>query len=114
MELVVRQSQVGAVTVVHVSGEADLATLPKLADALTRATADAAGIVAVDLDEVQVLDDAALGLLLGAAGRARQAGAELSVVCSAEPQRERLAITGFDRAVAVVSSLDQLARKSGS
>src|SRR5262245_57047419 len=105
MDLVVRQSQVGAIVVVEVRGEADLATLPKLADALTRATADAAGVVAVDLDDVQVLDDAALGLLLGAAGRARQGGAELSVVCSAAPLRDRLAITGFDRAVTVVSSL---------
>ena len=61
--------------------------------------------MAVDLDGVDVLDDTGLGVLLGAAGRARQAGGELVVVVSDERLRARFEATGFDRAVAVVDRL---------
>ena len=62
-------------------GSVDLATLPQLGDALFRLVADHPGQrVAVDLDGVDVLDDTGLGVLLGAAGRARQAGGDLVVV----------------------------------
>jgi anti-anti-sigma factor len=59
----------------------------------------------VDLDGLDVIDDTALGTLLGAAGRARVAGGDLEVVTSSARLRERLAVTGFDRAVTVRSSL---------
>ena len=91
-----------------VSGEIDLATIPKLHDALTRGLASPTPTLFVDLDGVYVCDDTGLGVLLGAAGRARQAGGELVVVCSPGPLRERLASTGFDRAVTVVAGIAQL------
>ena len=107
MDLVVHQTTVGTLSVLQVSGEVDLATLPRLADALTRAVGGP-DTVAVDLDGVHVMDDTGLGLILGAAGRARQAGGDVAVVCSSALLRERLAITGFDRAVRVVSRLSEL------
>ena len=55
--------------------------------------------VAVDLDGVDALDDTALGVLLGAAGRGRQAGGDLAIVCASERLRGRFAVTGLDRAV---------------
>ena len=61
--------------------------------------ADHAGrTVAVDLDGVDALDDTGLGVLLGAAGRARQAGGDLVVVCASEHLRARFTLTGLDRA----------------
>jgi anti-sigma B factor antagonist len=106
MDLVVRQTRVGALNVVHLAGEVDLATLPKMSDALVRAVdADADATVVVDLDGVQLLDDAGLGLLLGAAGRARRRHGDVIVVCSPGTLRRHLALTGFDRAVRVVETL---------
>jgi anti-anti-sigma factor len=104
MDLQTRQITVAGTTVLVLSGEIDLATLPKLADALTRLAAVDAS-VAVDLDGVHVLDDAALGLLLGTAGRMRRRNHDLVVVCSSSGLRERLADTGFDRAVRVVERI---------
>ena len=77
---------VGALPVLTLSGSVDLATLPRLQDGLLAAwpPTTPAQRVAVDLDGVDVLDDTALGVLLGAAGRARQAGGDLIVVCAAE------------------------------
>lgn len=104
MDLQARQTTVGDTTVLALAGEIDLATLPRLADALTRLVT-VNGPVAVDLDGVFVLDDAALGLVLGTAGRARRQGHDLVVVCTNAVLRERLADTGFDRAVRVLERI---------
>ena len=96
----------GTVPVLSLSGAVDLSTVPVLRDALVRLVADHAGqLVAVDLDGVDVLDDSGLGLLLGAAGRARGDGGELVVVTADRRLRDRFAVTGLDRAVDVVVRL---------
>ena len=67
----------------QVSGEIDLSTVPMLHDALRRLIADhLAQTVVIDLDGISVLDDAGLGVLLGAAGRAREQGGDLVIVCT--------------------------------
>lgn len=103
MSITTRTVQIGGALVLNVSGEVDLTTLPRLSDALTRFIAAATGtsVSYIDLDGVHVLDDAALGILLGAGARARQAGGELVVVCSPGVLHHRLNITGFSRALRV-------------
>lgn len=93
---------VGDDAVITLSGEVDLATVPLLHDALTKALTHHPGRpLIIDLDGLTVLDDTGLGVLLGAAGAAREAGAELSVVCNNMRLRERLDRTGFSRAIDV-------------
>jgi anti-sigma B factor antagonist len=106
MEPALVTSAVGGTGVLAVGGEVDLATIPRLRDALVRLVGDHRGAtVAVDLDGVGVLDDSGLGVILGAAGRAREAGGDLVVVCSDARLRARLRLTGLDRAVEVRASL---------
>jgi anti-sigma B factor antagonist len=93
---------VGDAAVISLSGEVDMATLPLLHDALSKALAHHPGrMLVIDIDGVTVLDDTGLGVLLGAAGSARQSGADLSVVCNNLRMRDRLDLTGFSRAVEV-------------
>lgn len=93
---------VGDDAVITLSGEVDVSTIPQLHDALTKAlTHHPNRTLVIDLDSVTVLDDTGLGVLLGAAGSARQAGADLAVVCNNVRLRERLDRTGFSRAVEV-------------
>jgi anti-sigma B factor antagonist len=97
---------VGGVPVLSLIGSADLATVAELRDLLLRFTSDHPGErVAVDLDGVDSLDDVGLGVLLGAAGRTRQNGGDLTVVCSDGQLRERFTVTGLDRAIGVTSTL---------
>jgi anti-anti-sigma factor len=106
MTLEVTSSVVGGRAVVVLAGTVDLATVPSLYNALTTAILDDPGsTVAVDLSAVRSLDDVALGVLLGAAGRARRRGGDLVVVAADDALRQRLAITGFDRAITVTTSL---------
>lgn len=93
---------VGGDAVISLSGQIDLATIPLLHDALTKALTHHPGrTLIIDLDGVTVLEDTGLGVLMGAAGSARQTGADLVVVCNNMRLRERLDRTGFSRAIEV-------------
>ena len=95
--------------VVVLTGSADLSTVPTLQNALARVIVERQGeTVAVDLDAVDTVDDVALGLLLGAAGRARRNGGDIVIVCANEHLRDRFAVTGLDRAITVTTSLADL------
>jgi anti-sigma B factor antagonist len=104
MELLCSLTTIGAMPVLQVSGEIDLATLPYLGDQLTRAISLHGGTTLfVDLDGVTALDDTGLGMLLGAAGRARGQGGDVAIVCTSERLRARFATTGLDRALHVLA-----------
>jgi anti-sigma B factor antagonist len=106
MELLCRLDDAGGRPVLQVSGEIDLATVPLLHDHLARALSQHHGATLwVDLDGVTTLDDTGIGVVLGAAGRAREQGGDLRVVCTSPRLLRRFALTGFDRAVAVEAHL---------
>lgn len=106
MELSILKSTIGGRPTLGLSGEIDLATIPALHNALVRLAHDNQGrVVVVDLDGVSVCDDAGLGVLLGGAGRIRETGGDLIVVCSDGRFRQRLARTGFDRAIQIEPSI---------
>ena len=88
--------------VVELDGDADLGALPTLQQLLTRAVDRAASSVVVDLDGLTVLDDAALGLIVGAAAAARRRDVELRLICTEPRRRARLADTRLDRILPVV------------
>jgi anti-anti-sigma factor len=102
VDLTLHRSIVGEVPVLAVVGEIDLASVPQFRDACVRLVADHPGrLVALDLDGVTVLDDAGLGIALGAADRARATGGDVVIVCSSERLLARFDRSGFDRAVDV-------------
>lgn len=102
MELDCHLVTVGHQSVLVVSGEVDLATVPALRNHLGRALGGCRGTtLVVDLDAVTAIDDAGLGALLGAAGRARESNGDLVLVCTEPSLRRRLEVTRLDRAVDV-------------
>ncbi len=106
MDLVCRTTIVGDIATLQLLGEIDLASIPVLHDATVRLVADASGhTVAIDLDGVTVVDDTGLGVLLGAAARAREAGGDLILVCTSERLRRRFELSGLSRAIEVRTRL---------
>lgn len=90
------------VPTVACDGVVDLGSIAVFRDALLRCIhAHAGQTVVVDIDGVSALDDAGLGILLGAAATARQAGGDLDVVCTNERMLTRLERTHLDRALTV-------------
>ena len=97
-----RVALIGDTPTVALGGIVDLGSVPVLHDVLTRTVLDHPGAtIVVDLDGVVAFDDTALGVLLAAAGRARELAGELEILCSSDRLLERLAVTRFDRAVTV-------------
>lgn len=108
MDLRLTTTRVGEHPVVALSGIADLSAAPGLYDYLRRACSDHPGeTLLVDIDGLLALDDAALGLLFGAAAGALQSGGEFEVICTNERLRARLQATRFDRAIVVRSSISE-------
>ena len=106
MELLCRLTSLGDRPVLHLSGETDLSTLPLLRDQLTRAISLHVGrTLFVDLDGLLAIDDTGLGMLLGAAGRTRELGGDLVLVCTTDRLLTRFALTGLDRAITVAGSV---------
>lgn len=109
VDLELRTGRVGPRATLFVTGDLDLSGVPRFTTALTRlVTENPAQLVCVDLDGAGLVDDTALGILLGAAGRARTSGGDVAVVCTGAHLRARLADNGFDRAVQVASSVSGL------
>lgn len=105
MSLSVRRDVVGEVDVIALTGTVDLSTLPRFTDALNRAVAEGRPVVAVDLEAISVIDDAALGILLGAASRLRRADRRLVLVISDSRIVEHLEATGVASIIPIVPSL---------
>ena len=66
--------------------------------------------IALDLDGITVLDDAALGILLGAASRIRINGGQMSVVCSNPKIVDYLQRTQLDRIIPLANSVHNIPR----
>lgn len=97
---------VGGSTVVALDGTVDLASVGTLHSDLSRVVRRHPGaVILVDLDAVDSLDDAGLGVLLGAAAAARELGGDIEVVCSRPALVERFRRSRFDRAVTVRSTI---------
>ncbi len=106
MQVHTRVDNVAGSIVVTVDGMVDLSSVGQLHDDLARTVRQHPGVALVlDLDGVSVLDDAGLGVLLGAAAATRDTGGDLEVVCTRTALHERLTRTRFDRAVTVRGSI---------
>ena len=106
MDLRTTASTVGGIPTVAVDGVVDLASIAVFRDALLRTIHSNSGeLIMADLDGVAALDDAGLGVLLGAAAAARQADGDLEIVCNGERLRTRLERTRLDQAIAVRTSI---------
>lgn len=93
----------GGATVVHVVGEVDVATAPRLEEAL--ADVDS-GVVVLELSRCTFLDSAGIRTLIGAARRLSDVGGSLRIV-SVDPGIARLLeITAVDTLIGVHPSLE--------
>ncbi|MEZ5256116.1 MAG: STAS domain-containing protein [Ilumatobacteraceae bacterium] len=91
MQLTCRLASFADLAVLECTGEVDLATLPRFRDALVRHVDLHPGqVVAVDVDGLAALDDAGLGILLGAGARARSRHGDVLVICGSPRLRFRL------------------------
>ncbi|MGH9282370.1 MAG: STAS domain-containing protein, partial [Acidimicrobiales bacterium] len=93
--------------ILAVSGEVDLATAPRLREALASVVADGHLNVVVDLSEIEFLDSTGLGALVTGLKRVRARGGDMKVVCTSPRVCKVFEITSIDKVVPVCASVDE-------
>jgi anti-sigma B factor antagonist len=105
MQLQVERRDAEDVAVVAVRGELDLEGAPDLRLALIEAIDENPGRrVVVDLEAVDFLDSAGLGVLVGGLKRARSNDGDLALVATGRSVLKVLELTGLTRVFAIHAS----------
>ena len=94
-----------AATLVVLRGDLDLSTASELRECLVKVIDQGARVV-IDLEAVDFLDSAGLGILVGGLKRARTHGGELELVCTSQDVLKPLEITGLDRVFTIHAGRD--------
>jgi len=92
-------------TVVHVDGELDILTAPKLGAQLDGIVRKGSGDVVLDLRDAVFIDSAGLHILLTAHRRLTRASRRLAVICVEGPVRRVIELARLIETLGVVSSL---------
>jgi anti-sigma B factor antagonist len=95
------------IDVIDVAGEIDVSTAPRLRALLIDLTSKNSCHLVVDLAKVQFLDSAGVGVLVGAAKRARANDSSLVLVCTQARILKVFKITGLTKVFAIHETVDQ-------
>jgi anti-sigma B factor antagonist len=93
--------------VIAVTGEVDVATVPRLREQLHSLVAQGSHHIVVDLDAVDFLDSTGLGVLVGALKRVRTHDGELALVCTQPRIRKVFEVTGLTKVFSLFDSVDE-------
>ncbi len=91
---------------VSMSGEVDIYTAPRLKERLALLLDAGVTRVVVDLSGVSFIDSTALGVLIGAVRRLREAGGVMALVVATRPVERVLMLTGLDRVFTIHATRD--------
>ena len=86
---------------VHLRGELDLSTAPRLREELLRLSSDGATAVTVDLSELEFVDSTGLSVLITALKRLREKGGDMELRSPNPGTRRVLEITGLTEVFAI-------------
>ena len=95
-------------TVLVLGGELDLASSPALEEALARAAESGAGLVIVDLRQVEFIDSTGLSVLVRAHQRAQEAGRRFGLVNGGSQVQRLLSLTGVAERILLAASPEEL------
>jgi anti-sigma B factor antagonist len=94
----------GEATVVHVSGDLDVYTAPRLKETLDKGLAG--NRLVLDLSSVEFIDSTALGVLVGALRLSQSSGGDLRLVVGDPFLLKVFRITGFDGMFSIYPQLE--------
>lgn len=105
MSLSISTEANGDSTVIHVGGDLDVYTAPRLRETLQESV-PSGGRVVLDLSQVQFIDSTALGVLAGAHQAAQAGGGDFRIVVDDPFLLKIFHITGFDGIFAIFSQVE--------
>jgi anti-sigma B factor antagonist len=109
MDLGLDVSEQNGHAVLAVSGEVDVATVPRLREQLHALVAEGNRRIIVDLDGVDFLDSTGLGVLVGALKRVRSNDGDLYLVCTQPRIRKVFEVTGLTKVFSLFDTVEDAA-----
>jgi anti-sigma B factor antagonist len=100
--------------VLAVSGEVDVATVPRLREQLHGLVAQGSNQIIVNLDAVDFLDSTGLGVLVGALKRVRSNDGDLYLVCTQPRIRKVFEVTGLTKVFQLFDTVDDAVAGAGA
>jgi anti-sigma B factor antagonist len=97
VDLSIETRNVGARTVLAVSGEIDVYTAPKLREQIVQLVDEGRYHLVVDMEQVEFLDSTGLGVLVGGLKRVRAHDGSLQLVCTQDRILKIFRITGLTK-----------------
>ena len=94
-------------SVLAVTGEFDLASVPRVRRAVIDTLAIGNAYLVLDLTGVDFIDSSGLGVVLGSVRRARAIGGDVRVVVQEPQVRAVFEVTGLDRILELYPSVDE-------
>jgi anti-sigma B factor antagonist len=94
----------GDVQVIRVGGYVDFDVAPQLKKRIVQRVDAGARLIVVDLSDAGFIDSTAIGVLVGALKRLREAGGALAVVCGNDNVRGIFEIVGLENVIPLHAS----------
>jgi anti-sigma B factor antagonist len=107
-DFAVESRSIGAATVLILTGELDLVSGPRLAEALRRVEDSDAELLVLDLRELEFMDSTGLHLLVKAQQMAERSGRRLALVRGGEQVQRLLSLTGLAELLTIVDAPEEL------
>lgn len=105
IEIDLKTESKGDWTVVHIGGEIDLFTAPKLKEHIVDLVNDGKLKIAADLERVEFMDSTGLGVLVGALRRLKERDGTLALVAPQGPVLRVLDVTGLSKVFPIHESV---------
>jgi anti-sigma B factor antagonist len=102
----VSTERIGAIAILHLFGELDLATVDHVDREITAAVSDISALV-IDLDGLSFLASTGLSLLARWSQRATAQGFDLRIVATRRQALRPLQITGLDEVLTIDATVDE-------
>jgi len=105
LSLTISSEAIDGSTVVHVGGDLDVYTAPRLKETLEEAMAGGSRLI-IDLSEVQFIDSTALGVLVGALQQSQAGDGDFRLVVGDPFLLKIFHITGFDAVFSIYPAVE--------
>ncbi len=99
---------VGGFSLIHLAGEVDVYSAPKLRETIKGLVEDGNCNIVVDLERVAFLDSTGLGVLVGGLKRVKHLRGELGIICNQEKILRIFRITGLTKVFPIYRSREDL------
>jgi anti-sigma B factor antagonist len=114
MSLEIQEVDVNDATILRLSGQFDFSNVDAVRQAIRTRLDEGTLFLIINLDDLEYIDSAGLGVLVGTLARLRENGGELAVVCSNVRVRRVFDITKLTQLLSIYDSEAQAMEQSAS